>query len=112
MGRKSNNSNLKLVEKSFEDELLFFLKRMDPESLRQFELKVNTIFLEMLAESKSSKELIQHRPEIIEAARTRGAAGWDLLEKFDKVLAEKKRSEFKGIKGGADRRPQAEVDHG
>ena len=97
------NTNLKLVEKSFKDELFFLLNKMNPDSRRKLTLQVNTIFLETLAKGMSSKDLMEwrdkHMPEIIKERSY--FATTDLVEKFGKILVEKKRSEFKGIKGGA-----------
>jgi hypothetical protein len=96
-----------------EDEIFFLLKKMNPESLRELGKGINTIFLETLAKSMSSKELMAWRdkrmPEITK--ETPRFAITDLLEKFDKLLVEKKRSEFKRIKGGTARSAK-EVNRG
>ena len=103
MGRKTKDNNLKSVQESIEDEIFFLLNKMTSDSLEEFGKNVNTIFLEILAKSMSSKEVIAWRDkrmaQIIK--ETPSFATSDLLEKFDNKLLEKKRAEFTGIKGGA-----------
>jgi hypothetical protein len=101
--------NLRLVERTVEDDIWWMFDRLSPESQAQLAKDAQPIFAETLINSmSSSKEVIAWRDKNL---------SWmsdlpDLKENVDRIIVEKKRSEFKGIKGGADRGPRAEVNRG
>ena len=58
MAGKTKKSNLKLFEKTEEDELRYKLSRLGPEGLRQVTKEVLAIVINYNAEGKTAKELV------------------------------------------------------
>ena len=58
MARKTKNPNLKLVERTEEDEMRYRLRQLSPEALRRFAKEVTAIVIKYNAERKPLKNLV------------------------------------------------------
>ena len=102
MPKKPKNTHLKLVEKSWEDDITYMLSQISPEDRLQVAKTIGAALIDILARKMSSKELTawgdKHIPEF--RAGPCPALATDFEKNFAAALVEKRRSEFKGIRGG------------